>query len=54
LTKEKVKSNFLKTDFSKWVDEDEQDGEVAPEAVSALSLALIVKMVADCTVSSFY
>ncbi|KAG6918671.1 hypothetical protein DXG01_012488 [Tephrocybe rancida] len=28
LTKEKVKNAFLKTDFSKWVDEDEQDGEV--------------------------
>lgn len=27
LTKAKVKSNFIKTDFSKWVDEDEQDGE---------------------------
>ncbi|KAF8887773.1 HSP20-like chaperone [Infundibulicybe gibba] len=26
LTKEKVKNAFLKTDFSKWVDEDEQDG----------------------------
>ncbi|KJA29359.1 hypothetical protein HYPSUDRAFT_127652 [Hypholoma sublateritium FD-334 SS-4] len=25
LTKEKVKNAFLKTDFSKWVDEDEQD-----------------------------
>ena len=32
LTKEKVKNAFLKTDFSKWVDEDEQDGEaVVPE-----------------------
>ena len=29
LTKEKVKNAFLKTDFSKWVDEDEQDGEAA-------------------------
>lgn len=28
LTKEKIKNAFLKTDFSKWVDEDEQD-EVA-------------------------
>ncbi|KAF8213670.1 HSP20-like chaperone [Mycena galopus ATCC 62051] len=27
LTKEKVKNAYLKTDFSKWVDEDEQDGE---------------------------
>ncbi|KDQ54823.1 hypothetical protein JAAARDRAFT_209038 [Jaapia argillacea MUCL 33604] len=27
LTKEKIKTPFLKTDFSKWVDEDEQDGE---------------------------
>ncbi|KAJ9111834.1 hypothetical protein QFC20_002421 [Naganishia adeliensis] len=25
LTKEKVKNNWIKTDFSKWVDEDEQD-----------------------------
>lgn len=29
LTKEKAKNAFLKTDFSKWVDEDEQDGEPA-------------------------
>ncbi|GBE78480.1 HSP20-like chaperone [Sparassis latifolia] len=27
LTKEKVKTPFIKTDFGKWVDEDEQDGE---------------------------
>ncbi|KZT23760.1 HSP20-like chaperone [Neolentinus lepideus HHB14362 ss-1] len=27
LTKEKIKTPFLKTDFSKWVDEDEQDGD---------------------------
>jgi hypothetical protein len=26
LQKTKLKSNFIKTDFSKWVDEDEQDG----------------------------
>lgn len=26
LTKEKVKTPYVKTDFSKWVDEDEQDG----------------------------
>ncbi|KAH0838666.1 HSP20-like chaperone [Lanmaoa asiatica] len=26
LTKEKLKIPFIKTDFSKWVDEDEQDG----------------------------
>ena len=26
LTKEKVKTAFIKTDFSKWADEDEQDG----------------------------
>ncbi|KAF8876220.1 HSP20-like chaperone [Mucidula mucida] len=26
LTKEKVRNAFLKTDFSKWVDEDEQEG----------------------------
>ncbi|KAH7883975.1 HSP20-like chaperone [Phlebopus sp. FC_14] len=26
LTKEKVKTPYIKTDFSKWVDEDEQDG----------------------------
>ena len=26
LTKEKAKLHFLKTDFDKWVDEDEQDG----------------------------
>ncbi|KAL0063259.1 p23 chaperone protein wos2 [Marasmius tenuissimus] len=31
LTKEKVKNAFVKTDFSKWVDEDEQDGEVPQE-----------------------
>ncbi|KAK6362233.1 Prostaglandin E synthase 3 (Cytosolic) [Orbilia blumenaviensis] len=30
LTKEKVKLHWLKTDFDKWVDEDEQDGP-APE-----------------------
>ncbi|KAK0531322.1 p23 chaperone protein wos2 [Tilletia horrida] len=29
LTKEKVKLHFVKTDFDKWVDEDEQDGEAA-------------------------
>ncbi|KAF9258614.1 HSP20-like chaperone [Marasmius fiardii PR-910] len=29
LTKEKVKNAFVKTDFSKWVDEDEQNGEPA-------------------------
>jgi hypothetical protein len=27
LTREKVKNTYIKTDFSKWVDEDEQDGE---------------------------
>ncbi|KAL1663565.1 HSP20-like chaperone [Schizophyllum commune] len=32
LTKEKVRSQFIKTDFSKWVDEDEQDGEGAGPA----------------------
>lgn len=32
LTKEKVKNAFLKTDFSKWVDEDEQDGVIAEES----------------------
>ncbi|KAG5353874.1 Protein wos2 [Termitomyces sp. T112] len=31
LTKEKVKNPFLKTDFSKWVDEDEQEGATIPE-----------------------
>ncbi|KAJ3986346.1 HSP20-like chaperone [Lentinula detonsa] len=30
LTKEKVKNSHIKTDFGKWVDEDEQDGEPAP------------------------
>lgn len=25
LTKEKVKTPFIKTDFNKWIDEDEQD-----------------------------
>ena len=25
LTKDKVKSTYIKTDFSKWVDEDEQE-----------------------------
>lgn len=29
LTKEKPNRNWIKTDFTKWVDEDEQDG-VAP------------------------
>ncbi|KAI0757383.1 HSP20-like chaperone [Daedaleopsis nitida] len=29
LTKEKVRNAFIKTDFSKWVDEDEQDGDAA-------------------------
>jgi len=27
LTKDKAKAPYIKTDFSKWVDEDEQDGE---------------------------
>ncbi|KAF7367365.1 CS domain-containing protein [Mycena sanguinolenta] len=27
LTKDKVKNAYIKTDFSKWVDEDEQDGQ---------------------------
>lgn len=27
LTKEKIRTAFVKTDFGKWVDEDEQDGE---------------------------
>ncbi|KAJ7785744.1 HSP20-like chaperone [Mycena metata] len=31
LTKEKVKNAYIKTDFSKWVDEDEQDGVEAEE-----------------------
>ncbi|KAJ7596613.1 HSP20-like chaperone [Mycena floridula] len=31
LTKEKVKNAFIKTDFSKWVDEDEQDGAAVVE-----------------------
>ncbi|KAK7029683.1 p23 chaperone protein wos2 [Paramarasmius palmivorus] len=31
LTKAKVKNTFIKTDFSKWVDEDEQEGEPLPE-----------------------
>ncbi|KAI0771024.1 HSP20-like chaperone [Trametes elegans] len=29
LTKEKVRQQWIKTDFSKWVDEDEQDGDAA-------------------------
>ena len=29
LTKEKVRNAFIKTDFSKWVDEDEQDEKAA-------------------------
>ncbi|GJE87849.1 co-chaperone p23 family protein [Phanerochaete sordida] len=29
LTKEKIKTPYIKTDFSKWVDEDEQDGDAA-------------------------
>jgi len=28
LTKDKIKLTFVKTDFSKWVDEDEQDGVI--------------------------
>ena len=31
LSKEKIKTNWLKTDFAKWVDEDEQDGAVEAE-----------------------
>ncbi|KAF7340103.1 CS domain-containing protein [Mycena venus] len=31
LTKEKVKNAYIKTDFSKWVDEDEQDGQEAKD-----------------------
>lgn len=31
LTKEKLKTPFIKTDFSKWVDEDEQDGNPNPD-----------------------
>lgn len=31
LTKEKVKNAFIKTDFDKWVDEDEQDGVAVEE-----------------------
>ncbi|THH12971.1 hypothetical protein EW146_g7201 [Bondarzewia mesenterica] len=31
LTKEKIKTPFIKTDFSRWVDEDEQDGAEAVE-----------------------
>lgn len=30
LTKEKVKYSFIKTDFNKWVDEDEQQGAPPP------------------------
>ncbi|KAF6766450.1 HSP20-like chaperone [Ephemerocybe angulata] len=30
LTKEKVRNAFIKTDFSKWVDEDEQDAAADP------------------------
>lgn len=42
LTKEKVKTPFVKTDFSKWVDEDEQDGEeIKAEEEPDLSGALI-------------
>ncbi|QRW05777.1 heat shock protein HSP20-like chaperone [Ceratobasidium sp. AG-Ba] len=29
LTKEKIRYQYIKTDFSKWVDEDEQDGDKA-------------------------
>ncbi|KAI9059637.1 HSP20-like chaperone [Trametes sanguinea] len=29
LTKEKIRTQFIKTDFSKWVDEDEQEGDAA-------------------------
>jgi hypothetical protein len=31
ITKEKLKTPFLKTDFSRWVDEDEQDGAAAED-----------------------
>lgn len=31
LSKEKIKTNWLKTDFAKWVDEDEQDGAAEAE-----------------------
>ncbi|KAI0464748.1 hypothetical protein LJB42_002373 [Komagataella kurtzmanii] len=33
LTKEKVKLHYLHTDFDRWVDEDEQDGEEADPTV---------------------
>jgi len=32
LTKDKIKTPYIKTDFSKWVDEDEQDGTVEKDA----------------------
>ncbi|KAI0318000.1 HSP20-like chaperone [Amylostereum chailletii] len=42
LTKEKIRSQFLKTDFSKWVDEDEQDAapvvEEEPDPMADLGM----------------
>jgi hypothetical protein len=35
LTKDKVKSPYIKTDFSKWVDEDEQEGADTATALDA-------------------
>ena len=32
LTKEKIKYGYIKTDFNKWVDEDEQDGDSSNDA----------------------
>ncbi|KDE03649.1 hypothetical protein MVLG_05899 [Microbotryum lychnidis-dioicae p1A1 Lamole] len=37
LTKEKQKLNYLKTDFSKWVDEDEQDPAEEVEAADPMA-----------------
>ncbi|KZO99663.1 HSP20-like chaperone [Calocera viscosa TUFC12733] len=36
LTKEKVKTPWMKTDFSKWVDEDEQDAAADPDDFSGM------------------
>lgn len=44
LTKEKVRNAFLKTDFSKWVDEDEQDSVVdipeEPEPMGGMDMGM--------------
>ena len=38
MTKEKVKTSYLKTDFGKWVDEDEQDGAPNDDAGDGMDM----------------